>query len=492
MNQDPSSGNLEPRGLPVTDVDRARNLVKAHGTELRYCHPWHTWLFWDGTRWKRDGRGDAYRLAVQVAEGALDGELAALEDAQGRMRHALAGRQQNLRQRAKGDARRAEQAIRQTNQGLSDRAITAALHLAQCGLPIMPEDLDQDPWLLNVENGTMDLHTGDQRPHRRQDFLTKMAGCSFDPDARCPRWDEFLLEIFESCPELVEFTQRTVGYCLTGSTDEQVWFLLHGSGANGKGVFTATLLSLFGDYGRAVASEVLLAKRGESHPTEIANLAGARLVVTGETNEGCRFDAAKIKALTGSDRLSARRMREDYWEFAPTHKLAFHTNHMPLVRDTSHAFWRRVRLIPFAARFWRPDEAPPEGSLMADPKLNETLKKELPGILNWALEGLSSWRAEGGLDTPLVVRQATSSLRMDQDAVGRFIDEKCRLGPFCTVAKKELFQRFTAWAEEAGEYPLSQRAVSLRLQERGLSSSQAPGTRARIWIGIALTDPNIP
>jgi putative DNA primase/helicase len=235
--------------------------------------------------------------------------------------------------------------------------INAALDLARSGpgIPILPEEMDRDPWLLNCGNGTVELRTGTLREHRREDLLTRLCPTEYHPDATCPSWLRFLESIFQKDRPLITFVQRLLGYCLTGDVSEQILPIFWGGGANGKSTLVNVILqTLGGDYAMKAPQDLLVVHRGERHPTELADLFRMRLVVTSESSEGARLNEALIKDLTGGEPIRARRMKEDFWQFDPTHKVMLLTNHKPRVVGTDTAVWRRLRLVPFEVTFWDP------------------------------------------------------------------------------------------------------------------------------------------
>jgi putative DNA primase/helicase len=358
--------------------------------------------------------------------------------------------------------------------------------MAKSDLAVGPEELDTDPWLLNVENGTLDLRTGGLREHRKEDFITKLAPVAFTPDAACPRWESFLGRIFAGNAELIGYMQRLVGYCLTGATEEHVLPFLHGNGANGKSTFCETVLRLMGpDYAMKAAPDLLMAKRAESHPTDRADLFGKRFVACIETEEGRRMAEALAKELTGGDRVRARRMREDFWEFAPTHHIWLAGNHKPTITGTDHGIWRRVKLIPFEVVI-------PEAE--QDKKLAAKLAAELPGILNLALAGCRDWQ-QGGMREPAIVRAATGQYSAEMDEVGRFVEEYCETGPGFLAPATELYEAFREAMPDTG---LSQRAFGDRLRQKGFSNRDpATGKDYRTnkgkhgWKGLRLR-PDVP
>jgi putative DNA primase/helicase len=445
----------QPSGEHLTDLGNARRLVARYGQDMRYCHPWGRWLVWDGTRWAKDETGAVLRMAKDAVRN-IYAEAAAAPD-------------ESTRKAIADHAKRSESALR----------IRAMVSLAESepGIPVLPGELDRDPWLLNVKNGTIDLRTGELRPHRREDMLTKIVPVEYDPAAECPTWMAFLDRIMAGNRNLIGFLQRAAGYSLTASTQEQCFFLLHGTGANGKSVFLTTLLAATGDYGIQAAPDLLLKKSGESHPTEVADLFGARLVVATETEAGRRLAENLVKQLTGGDRLKARFMRQDFFEFGATHKIWLATNNKPVVKGTDYAIWRRIKLVPFTVTI------PPEER---DKSLPDKLLQELPGILAWAVKGCLEWQARG-LDEPAEVTAATNAYRDEQDVLGSFISDCCVVQPWAKVSARDLYRAYMKWCEENGEHPLAQRNFGMRLAERGFLSKK--GTAGRyFWESIGLSE----
>ncbi len=343
------------------------------------------------------------------------------------------------------------------------KGVRNMIEMAKSELAIGLAELDTDPWLFNVNNGTIELRTGELREHRREDFITKLAPVDFDQDATCPRWEEFLITVFDGNTELIDYLRRLVGYCLTGVTEEHVLPFLHGTGANGKSTFCETILKLMGpDYAMKAAPDLLMAKRLESHPTDRADLFGKRFVACIETEEGRRMAEGLVKELTGGDRVRARRMREDFWEFTPTHHVWLAGNHKPTICGTDHGIWRRIKLIPF-------DVVIPEAK--QDKKLPAKLAEELPGILNWAIAGCLDWQ-QGGMREPAVVQAKTSQYSTDMDDVGKFIDEFCEVGKDFLESATELYRAFL---EKTGSN-MNQHAFGARLTQKGFLNTD-PNTR---------------
>lgn len=435
----------------ATDYGNAERLVSRHGDDLRYCHPFGRWFAWNGCRWQPDETGEAVRRVKDTLR-ALLAETAEVDDDDERRkltRHVLASER--------------------------DARIAAALTLARSepGIPLLPDELDADHWALNVANGTLDLRTGELRQHDRRDLISRLAPVDYNPDAKCPRFERFLAEVLAD-PDLVEFVQRFAGYSLTGSTREQILAFLYGSGANGKTTLLETLRALLGDYGQQAPAETFLERR-DTIPNDVARLRGARFVAATETGEGRRLNETLVKRLTGGDSIAARFMRGEWFEFVPTFKAWVATNHKPIVRGTDEAIWRRIRLVPFTITI------PP---CERDPELGAKLRRELPGILAWAVRGCLAWQ-KSALDTPAVIEAATADYRTEMDTLGAFLADCCVLLPSVSVKASDLYTAYGEWAEANGERErLTQKALGIALAERGFTSTRTK--RARLWSGIGL------
>ena len=296
-----------------------------------------------------------------------------------------------------------------------------------------------------------------------------------DPDASCPRWDAFLDEVFDNSVALTTYVRRTVGYTLTGLVDEHALFFLHGTGANGKTTFLNVVQALMGDYGRTAAPGLLIRRTGEEHPTGLADLYGARFVSSVETGEGQRLDEEKIKWITGGDAIKARRMREDFFEFQPSHKLYLASNHKPIVRGTDEGIWRRLHLAPFMVQF------PPERQ---DPDLTRKLLDELPGIAAWAVAGCREW-LNRRLDPPPEVIQATQGYRSEMDVFAQWLADCCVTGDYNSARAGDLLE---SYREHSGQRTT---AVWLgrRLAEQGFLKTKS-GTIT--WSGIGLCSRDLP
>jgi putative DNA primase/helicase len=438
----------------LTDLGNAKRLVDLFGQDLKYCHPWARWYSWDGSRWEYDRSGQVVRFAKETARSILS-EAASIDDK---------SRRRELAQHAM----RSE----------SESRIQSMLSLARSeeGIPVLPEDLDQDSWLLNCANGTIDLKNGNIREHRREDLITKGVPVALSKDIPA-LWLAFLERIFKSNQNLIDFMQRAVGYCLTGGISERCFFICYGSGANGKTVFLETIRAILGDYSKRTPTETLLAKRSGAIPNDLARLKGARFVTASESEEGRRLAESSIKDLTGGDVVTARFMRAEFFEFKPEFKLWLATNHKPVVKGTDDGVWSRIRLIPFEVTI-------PEGE--RDHKLLEKLQAELPGILHWAVQGCLEWQ-KNGLQPPKEVLAATSSYRREMDLVGDFIESCCIKKPQAKTPAREIYQAYCQWSDQNGEYTIAQRRFGSRLAERGFQKFKSTGGRI-VWVGIGLLD----
>jgi len=419
--QDDTTDGLDPIPVPfrLTDLGNAQRLVGRHGADLRYDSCRGKWLCWDGCRWVEDLTGEAMRRAKESARG-MWAEFA---------------REQDLEKR--------EELFKHASKSEMRNGLESALLLVRSepGIAVRLEDLDSDPMLLNVLNGTIDLRTGSLHSHDRKDLITRLAPVRFDPQARCPRWTAFLQRILDNNGEMEAYLARIAGLCLTGDASVQEMFIFYGSGANGKSIFLDTLIGLMGDYAGSTPDSLLTVRTHDEHPTEIADLCGKRLVVGSETEQGAKLRIQLIKRLTGNKTLKARYMRQDFFEFRRTHKLILVTNNRPAVKEATHAVWRRLRLVPFTVTI------PPEEQ---DTALLQKLQAEWPGILAWAVQGCLQWQRTG-MRPPAEVLAATDAYQADQNTLAEYLAENCLLLEAGKVERTALFCDYQCWCKRTGE-----------------------------------------
>lgn len=460
----------------LTELGNAELFVQLYGERVRWCQPLKSWLAWDGARWAPNAVLSVEMLSEEVAH-----ELRRTEERE-----------------LDADAKKALRKHWQETTKYRNRK--AFLESVKNRLSIRPGELDADPWVFNLANGTLDLRTAALKPHRREDLLTRLAPVTFDPRAECPLWYGFLTQVTGDDADLQRFLQRAVGYSLAGVTHEHALFFCHGDGATGKSTFLETLLRLVGpDYGIMIDFETLLrhtsARASEAY-RDIARLRGARLVMANETPTNARWDERTIKELTGGDVIRARQLYSEAQEFTPTHTLWCRANDQPAVHDASEGFWRRIKLIPFTVR------VPPKRRVL---NLKEQLAEELPGILNWALEGLQGWRQASAqqdpnpLGVPVAVLKATKTYRQQTDSIGEFIAERCELAADAWSSTADLYRELESWWRESrGErarapntYQFSQ-DLAMRARKLGIARQRRrrPESRGRIngWLGIRLRD----
>lgn len=437
-----------------TDLGNARRLVRNHGTDIRYCHPWGKWLVWDDRRWCLDDSGAIMRRAKETTMSIYQ----------------EAGRVTDEEERKS----LAKWALR--SEAVSRLKAMIELAESEPGIPVSPDELDTDDWMLNTRNGIIDLRTGELCPHMREAMLTKLAPVNYDPAAECPTWVAFLERIMDGNEELISFLQRAVGYALTGDTREEVIFLLYGTGANGKSTFLETVQGLLGDYARQADFSTFLLKQNETVRNDLARLAGVRFVSAVELEPGKQLSESVVKQVTGRDTVTARYLFKEYFEYRPKMKIFLACNHKPIIKGNDHAIWRRIRLIPFNVKI--PDEE-------QDKELDQKLKTEMPGILAWAVRGCLEWQ-EHGLGKPEAVQDATAEYRDEMDVLGEFFRDCCVLGDSLQAVSSELYREYMDWAQDSGiRRPMSQTMFSLRLAERGFERKRVTGGKVA-WLGIGL------
>jgi len=444
----------------LTDLGNAERLISRHGQDLHFHVDAGQWLHWNGALWKMDNTGAINRLACSVVRSIAKeaDKLPAGEERESLFKHML----------------KSESAPR----------LAAMVELAryQPGVPVKAGKLDGNTWALNVQNGTVDLHAGTLHPHQRADLLTKSSPVSYDPAATCPRWEQFLREVFCEEEELIRYVQRFAGYCLTGDTREQNLVFMVGKGANGKSVLLETLRSLLGEYAQDTSFATFLDKRDTS-TSDLAGLVGARMVTASEGDGATAFNEALLKRLTGGDAITCRYLYREFFSYTPTFKIVFATNEVPRLTSQGYAMRRRVHILPFTRTFY------PAGDgkcPVRDVHLREALRAELPGILAWAVRGCLDWQRDG-LTPPARIVEETRELFESFDPLADFLAEACVILPSAKVESGALWLKYQTWCEEHGRQPAFRQpqVFSRNLGQReGITPARRHGGRYLIGVGL--------
>lgn len=447
-----------PPEFKLTDWGNGERLIHHHGKNLRWCHLWGCWMTWDDVVWQQDETGGALvrQYAADTARMMLE-EATRLESTDAR-------------------AALAKHATKSESSTAINNMITEAK--AQPGVPVTPKDLDTNPYLFATQNGTFDLKTMTSRKSNRADLITRQMAVDYNPEAKCPRWDTFLKEVFPNDPNLPAYMQKLVGYALSGRTDQHFFHFFYGAGSNGKSKVTDTLRALFGRYGERLNTDSLMAKFGDQGvPNDLAKLVGTRLVFATETTAGKRFNEQLMKSLTGGDSITARFLHKEWFEFKPTFQLIISGNHRPEIKGTDHGMWRRVRLVPFTETF------DPE----TEPTLEATLLSELEGILVWAIKGYAMFEQDGLAPTKSMT-EANTEYREASDVIGRFLDECTTYDQFADAGQGtgagKVYESYKTWTEETNERAESENKFSAAMKERG--KEKVKTRTGKIYTGLLL------
>jgi putative DNA primase/helicase len=435
-----------------TDLGNAERFVDAHRDHVLWCPARKSFMCWDGKRYAWDERGEAVKLAHLTARSIF---------------HEAADADDEEEQKAITKWALASQ---------NESRINAMLSQARPYLAVGMEELDQDPWLVNCQNGTLDLRTGRLKDHDPTERITKIVPVDYDSGASAPRFKQFLKEALVD-DALIKFVKRYSGYTLTGITRERLLAILYGFGKNGKTTLVELLHEVLGDYARNTDVETLLIRKYQGVGNDVAALKGARFVSAAEVEKGRRLAESKVKQLTGRDTVTARFLFGENFDFKPEFKLWLSTNNKPVIQGTDDAIWDRIRLIPFTQRFDGPK---------ADTKLPDKLRGELAGVFAWMVEGCLEWQ-EHGLEEPKTVTDATKQYREEMDTLASFLDEACVVGPHYRVLAEKLYQHYAMWCDKSGERKDPKKTFVARLGERGFVRRRetAGVNKGRyIWLGI--------
>ncbi|PEO59823.1 phage/plasmid primase, P4 family [Bacillus toyonensis] len=449
-NEEGSEDGARPtnRKFMLTEMGNAERIATEYGHVIRFVNG-SGWYTWDGKRWKEDRSRKVERITSKTLRKLLKSE----------------------------DEREVKWGRQCEKRAIRMNSIKDMIPL----VPAQREDFDKHAYLLNVENGVMDLKTGELSLHDRDFMLTKMTNIECKKDEDCPHWKAFLESIFKNPEgdtdyELIDFIQKAIGYSLTSDISEQVMFFLYGGGRNGKSTFINTIKNLLGDYAKQTNSDTFIKKKHDSGANnDIARLAGARFVSAVESEDGQQLSEALVKQITGGEPISARFLRQEFFEFTPEFKVYFTTNHKPIIKGMDEGIWRRVRMIPFTVTI--PKEK-------VDRKLPEKLSMEMSGILNWAIEGCLKWQSEG-LGMPKAIQDATSHYKEEMDILEPFLIDKCFLHPQARIEAKELYNKYSRWCNDEGEISLKNRTFYRLLENKNIYKKR--GTKNKLFLyGVGL------
>ncbi|MFK0229952.1 phage/plasmid primase, P4 family [Streptomyces sp. NPDC090303] len=431
----PAQGPLLPDTL--SDRGNAKLFVQTYADRYRYV-PGLGWFRWDDTRWRLDEDETVMWAAGDLAEALATHDPRGLHAQQAVLKH---------RRRSLSTA---------GQNAMLGQAKSAPGMLLQAGA------LDADPYILCTPHGIVDLRTGVTRTaDPTRDFVSRSTAAGPSWQQLTPRWNRFLTDTFgddRAGLMMIGFLQLLLGYSMTGDVGGQVMPFLYGSGKNGKSVLLDVVVKLLGDYADAAPPGFLMAKPFEGHPTDLAELHGRRLIMCSEVKPGDRFDEARVKLLTGGDRIKARRMRQDFFSFAPTHKLWLIGNHRPEVGTGGFAFWRRMRMLPFERVV--PDER------RVDNLADVLVAEEGQGILAWLVDGARRYLSgDRDLTGPDAVRIATTAYAETEDHTGRFFEECCRVDPEQRSGQADLYAAYREWCQNEGAQAMSSRGFAARVRE---------------------------
>ena len=432
-----------------TDLGNAERFKARNGGKCFFNASAKGWHLWSGTHWEPTSSHEIERLAQETAKAIFE--------------------------EAAGNPELASWAKASCNQ----QRLSAMIQVAKPLLAKIPSELNSNGYLLNVANGTIDLKTGEIRPHAKSDMIDKIAPVHFDDKAVCPRFDQFISEVFDGDEQLIKYVQKVLGYALTGETREQKMFILFGEGANGKGTLTGAITSIMGDYCATAQADTIMQKSrasGSEASPDIARLVGKRMVQMSEGDTAHQLNEALIKQLTGQDIVTARELYGKFFEYKPESKFLFSTNHLPKVRGNDHGIWRRLSPIPFNVTF--------SGEKL-DNTLGDKLALEKSGILNWLIQGCLDWQ-EHGLKEPKAVLDAKAVYKSNSDNILRFLEDACEYDLSAIISKAKLYEAYRDWCRDQGEHhTVKQNDFNATVQKQ-YQINETRTKDARKWSGVKL------
>ncbi len=474
----------------TTDVGNALRMYARFGSDLRYVEKWGAWYVWNGKMWQRDERKNIVSLAqdmtgyileeakcIAVPKGLEDKITALVRD-----QDSLNGEQTALLGESQ-DSRRKMLAKKVTltkwaKSSQSNRSLEAAIKQLQGirGVTITPEELDVCDTLLNCDNGTLNLTTWEMQPHNRHDLITKSTGIAYDGNALCPEWHKFMEKVSSHDSDLVRFHRQLVGLGLTGERLDSILPINYGNGGNGKSVYIEMVKTVLGDYAMTANTELFVEKPSGGINNDVARLVGVRFLSASETREGAPLNEALVKQLTGGDKISARFLHAEFFDFIPKFTPMLLTNHLPTIKNNDSGIWRRIKLIPWLHDFAKDSDSKPFEEVLS------MLRQESTGILAWAVEGLKD-RRRNGLCVPGVVKGATDLYRSESDLVGQFLQETTVIETSATITKARMYELYTEEMKVTGHNALATNKLTIRLREKNIQEGKG-AKGVRLWKGI--------
>lgn len=437
------------------DTGNADRFIDRYGHLYKHSYITNKFYIYDGQKWKVDDRGAIRKLIDEMIENIKNEKVLHSEDV------------------TEEEAREAFQKYYKKTRGTQSKKniMNELMHRKT----VTPDEFDKDDMLLNVANGYVDLTSRELYKHDINRMFSQIANTDYSEKMQPAVWLDFLNDIFAGDKEVIRYIQKALGYSLTGSTREQIMFILFGKGRNGKSIFVETIAEILGDYSNNMQAKSLMVQKNDNVNTDIARLSKARFVTSSEPNEGFRFDEGLIKQITGGDKVTARFLYAEEFEYTPKFKIWVSTNHKPIIRGTDDGIWRRLVLIPFDVQI--PEEK-------VDKDLKYKLLREAPAILNWMAEGAYMWMREG-LELPEKLKDAGQTYRTEMDVVEQFIQEKCKRVEDVRETGKALYEEYKKWADENNEYKMDKNKFGKKLKEKFRSKKMNNGVN---YLGVELTE----
>ena len=441
----------------LNDTGNALRFIEKYGGNIKYNKDNGKWLIWNGKWWQVDGMGKI-KVFADLMLNEMKLEAQHIDD-------------ERVRKETLSNLKRAF-----SSNGKKD-LLQEAQH--QAGIPCINADFDKQDFLINTESGVVDLKTGELKQHNKEYLMNKIVSYEVDLQNQPIKWLQFLEQIFQGDKELMHYLQKAIGYTLTGSIREQCLFLCYGEGSNGKSVFLDVISRMMGDYAMNAQVETLLERKfgTSSYTSDLARLKGARFTTTGENNEGSKINEGLVKQLTGGERITARFLYGQEFEFYPNFKIWLATNHKPIIRGSDNGIWRRIISIPFLYKV--PDH-------LRDKDLVYKLEQEIPQILGWAIKGCLMWQKEG-LKLPSVIEKSNKDYQNEMDIIATFIDENAQLVEGEVSSAKEIYEEYEKWAKVSNEYIMSSTRFGRELAKRFQKQRKAYGW---VYVGIRLNKNN--